>query len=65
MDVLERAAKLLEKPIDELFRDICDSQKIEKRRRIALWTGYRTELFIPPFVQLSCHAILLGTLKGE
>lgn len=64
MDSLEQAAKLLDIQPIMLFREICDSQKIEKRRRVALWDGYRTELYLPPFVELSCHAVILGTTQG-
>ncbi len=63
MDILERAAKICEIQPKQLFREICDSNLIEKRRRIALWTGYETELFLPPFIELSCDAILAGTIR--
>ncbi len=63
MDLLERTAKLLEISPEQLFREICQSQLVEKRRRIALWIGYVTELYLPPFVELSCQAILLGTVR--
>ncbi len=58
MDELEQASKLCEVDLKQLFYEICDSQHIEVRRKRALWTGYRTELYIPPFVLLSCIAII-------
>ncbi len=58
MDELEQAAKLSEVDPEQLFYEICDSQKIGKQRKWALWSGYDTERFLPPFVVLSCVAII-------
>lgn len=63
MDLLERAAKLLEISPEQLFFEICQAQNIEKRRRVALLSGYRTELFLPPFIILSCDLIIAGTVR--
>ncbi len=64
MDKLEEAAKLLELPPEQLFIELCDTHGIEKRRRIALLTGYTTELYLPPCIELSCIALITNLTKG-
>ncbi len=64
MDKLEEAAKLLEIKPEKLFQELCDTHGIEKRRRVALLTGYTTELYLPPFIELSCVALITNLTKG-
>lgn len=60
MDALEKTAKMCDVPIEQIFKEICDSYDIHQRRRIMFWNAYQTEAFLPPFVIISCQAILLA-----